>query len=40
MLQCTVVEMTVEGVTKPQKSVEIQSELKNWLTNEIFDVDF
>ena len=37
--ECTVVEMTVEWVTKPQKSVEIQSELKNRLTNEAFDFD-
>ena len=31
-IQCTVIEMTIEGVTKPQKSVENQSELKTgWL---------
>ena len=28
MSHYTVVEMTIEGVTKPQKSVENQSELK------------
>ena len=26
--QCTVVEMTIEGVTKPQKSIEVQNVLK------------
>ena len=39
MQHCTVVEMTVEGVTKHLKSIEIQSELKIRLTNEIFDFD-
>ena len=32
----TVVEMTIEGVTKPQKSVETQNKIENWFTNKIF----
>ena len=38
-IHCTVVEIIKKGVTKPQKSVEMQSELKEILTNKMLDSD-